>query len=327
MRLIDRYNRQITYLRVSVTDRCNLRCIYCNPKGDLVPRLRHQDVLTYEEMLRIIDVATRLGIKKVRITGGEPFVRKDIDLFIKELSNMPGIEELTITTNGILLSEHIETLTTSAIKRINVSLDTLRPDRYKEITGYDGFHKVWEGIHKAKEAGFYPIKINVVILRGINEDEIMDFARLSIKEPFHIRFIEYMPMGQEEGNIGGVPGQRIRDMLSKTGKLLEVADDSSLYPGPARYFRFEGAKGMIGFIDPITSHFCDRCNRIRLTADGHLRPCLLWPHQIDIKTPIRNNIDDESIAHIIMKAVKEKPRANTNTNIPFIKDAMYMIGG
>jgi len=324
MALIDRYNRKITYLRVSVTDRCNLRCLYCNPEG--TPRLKHHEILTYEEILRIIDIGVRLGIKKVRITGGEPFVRKDIDFFIKRLSKMPGIEELTITTNGILLSEHIDTLKNSAIKRINVSLDTLRPRRYKKITGYDGFYKVWEGIYKAKEAGLSPIKINVVILRGINDDEIMDLAMLSIKEPFHIRFIEHMPIGLLNNHSYYVPGQKIRDIINNMGKLVEVRDGSSPYPGPARYFRFEGAKGMIGFIDPISSHFCDRCNRIRLTADGHLRPCLLSPHQIDIKTPIRNKMDDNLIAHIIMKAVEKKPKSNINSNIPF-KDSMHVIGG
>lgn len=326
MGLVDRYDRKITYLRVSVTDRCNLRCLYCNPKGNLIPRLKHDEILTYEEIIRIINVAARLGIKKIRITGGEPFVRKDIDFFIKELSKISQIEELTITTNGILLSEYLDTLMSSRIKRINVSLDTLRPERYKKITGYDGFYEVWEGIYKAKKMGFYPIKINVVVLRGINEDEILDFASLSIKEPFHIRFIEYMPVGLENDGPSYVPGQKIRDILNRIGRLSRVVDNSSLYPGPAHYFRFEGAKGMVGFIDPITSHFCNTCNRIRLTADGHLRPCLLSSYEIDIKTPLRNKATDELIRQIIMKAVKQKPKSNTNIETS-LRDSMFVIGG
>ena len=323
--LLDKHKRHITYLRVSVTDRCNLRCIYCIP-NKYIPRLKHHDILTYEEMLRIIKVFVELGIRKVRITGGEPFVRKGIDFFIRELSKISKIRELVLTTNAILLKDYIEILKISKIKRINISLDTLKPERYKEITGYDGFYKVWESIYKAKEAGFSPIRINVVVLKGINDDEVFDFARLSINEPFHIRFIEYMPIGPEKTDLSYIPGNKIKNMLTnKIGKLIEIEDKTSLYPGPARYFKFEGAKGIIGFIDPISSHFCGTCDRIRLTADGHLKPCLLSPYKLDIKTSIRSGISDKELKKIIINTISHKPA--TYPSIHPIKDSMSFIGG
>jgi len=321
MRLIDRYGREITYLRVSVTDRCNLRCIYC---GEDFLRLRHEDILRYEEIIRIITLFVRLGIRKVRITGGEPLVRKNIAFFLKELSKIKGIEEITLTTNGVLLEEFIDQIRDSAIRRINISLDTLRPERYKEITGKDEFYKVWKGIYKAKEMGFDPIKINVVLLKGINEDEIMDFAELSIREPFYIRFIEYMPVCSENKDLF-VSGKDVKRIIQKRFRLVKVKEKDSPYSGPAIYYRIEGAKGRIGFIDAISSHFCKSCNRIRLTADGYLMPCLFSSKKIDIKNPMRSGAKDEELIEIILKAIKEKPICHTIGD--FIKDSMYMIGG
>ncbi len=322
MKLIDKYGRKITYLRVSVTDRCNLRCIYCRPNSFTM--LSHDQILRYEEIIEIVKVATNLGIRKVRVTGGEPFVRKDIDVFLRELKKVSKIKELSITTNGVLLLEYIELLKKLGITRINISLDTLKPDRYKEITGRDEFFKVLGGIYKAKELGFDPIKINVVVLKGINEDEIMDFVRLSIKEPFYIRFIEYMPACSNASNNYLVSGRDIRKMIKEKFELLSLSSRFSLYPGPARYYKVKGAKGVIGFIDPMTSHFCKYCNRIRLTADGHLKPCLMSPYQIDIKGPIRRGADSKEIAKIFLKAVEQKPIAHTDYSI---KGAMYLIGG
>ncbi len=320
MRLVDRYGRRITYLRVSVTDRCNLRCIYC---GTDFQRLRHEDILRYEEIIRIIDLFVRLGIRKVRITGGEPLLRKNIGFFLKELSKIDGIEELAITTNGILLEDFIDQIKEAGIRRINISLDTLRPERYREITGRDEFYKVLNGIYKAKEKGFDPIKINVVLLKGINEDEIMDFVDLSIKEPFCIRFIEYMPTFDSNRDFF-ISGRDVKRMIQERFKLIEVKEKDSLYPGPAIYYRVEGAKGKIGFIDAISSHFCSRCNRIRLTADGNLVPCLFSSKKIDIKNPMRSGAKDEDLIELILKAVKEKPSSHMGD---FIKDSMYMIGG
>ncbi len=323
--LIDNYGRKITYLRVSVTDRCNLRCIYCRPKGYSIPRLSHEEILRYEEILRLVKLAVKLGIRKIRITGGEPFVRKDIDMFIKELSKISGIEELTITTNGVLLTKYLGILRRAGIKTLNISLDTLRPDRYKIITGKDEFFKVWTAIHEAKKMGFRAIKINVVLLKGINEDEVLDFAELSIKEPFYIRFIEHMPICSGNEDFFLVSGKDVREFLKKRFELSVLSKDkSTFYPGPARYYKIKGAKGILGFIDPMTSHFCSMCNRIRLTADGHLKPCLLSSHQIDIKSPLRAGASDEDIKAFIIKAVKEKPLFHKNNNIG---RAMSTIGG
>ncbi len=326
--LIDNYYRKITYLRISITDRCNLRCIYCNPKGNYIPRLNHHDILSYEEILHIVKIFIKMGIKKIRITGGEPFVRKDIDLFIKSLSRISGIEELTITTNGTLLIDYINILKECGIKRLNISLDTLKPERYKQITGFDAFKKVWDGIFKAKELGFDPIKINMVVLNGINDDEILEFAKLTLYEPFHVRFIEYMPIGTENKFLCHVPSIDIMSQIKNIGELIEVKDKSSLYPGPAHYFKLKNAKGMIGFISPITSHFCKKCNRIRLTADGHLKPCLISSYKLDIKTPLRNDAKDNILKDIIIKAVKHKPISYLDDKI-FGKESMYMymIGG
>jgi cyclic pyranopterin phosphate synthase len=323
--LVDSYGRKITYLRVSVTDRCNLRCIYCRPVGHAIPRLSHDQILRYEEILRVVKLAATLGIKKVRITGGEPFVRKDIDVFINELSKISGIEEIAVTTNGTLLSRYLGVLKSAGVKTINVSLDTLKPDRYRAITGSDDFFKVWAAICEAKKMGFRAIKINVVLLKGINEDEIIDFALLSVKEPFYIRFIEHMPVCSRNESFFLVSGKDVRGYLKKRFEMSMLEEDKSTsYPGPARYYKLKGAKGVLGFIDPITSHFCGACNRIRLTADGHLRPCLLSSYQIDIKSYLRSGANDEDIKALIIKAVKEKPIFHKNN---VIGKAMSTIGG
>jgi len=323
--LVDSYGRKITYLRVSVTDRCNLRCIYCRPLNYFIPRLSHDQILRYEEILRIVKLAVSLGIKKVRITGGEPFVRKDIDIFIRELAKISAIEELTVTTNGVLLSGYLHSLKMAGVKTINISLDTLKPERYKIITGSEEFFKVWNAIHEAKKIGFKAIKINVVLLKGINEDEIIDFAKLSIKEPFYIRFIEHMPICSKNESFFLVSGKDVRRFLEKRFELSKVEENkSTFYPGPAVYYKIKGAKGILGFIDPMTSHFCSRCNRIRLTADGHLKPCLLSSYQIDIKSPLRAGASDEEIKSLIIKAVKEKPLFHKDS---IIGKAMSTIGG
>ncbi len=314
--LKDKYGRNITYLRVSITDRCNLRCIYC---GGELHKLDHTEILTYEEILKVISIFVGLGIRKVRITGGEPFLRKGIDFFIEKVSEIKGIEEVAITTNAILLEEHLDTLKRSRIRKINISLDSLSPEKYKKITGYDGFHKVWEAICKAEKMGFL-VKINTVVLKGINEDEAIDFAKLSLEKPFHVRFIEYMDVGRGDFFVSN---QKIKETISKIGELIPTSDESSIYPGPAVYFKFKGAKGKIGFISPVSSHFCKRCNRIRLTADGHIRPCLLHHYEVDIKNPIRKGASEEKLKKIILSAVYNKPIPEKN----FIEKPMCLIGG
>jgi cyclic pyranopterin phosphate synthase len=304
-KLIDRCNRHLNYLRVSITDRCNLNCSYCLPPG-ATPRLSHADILRYEEVLRILSVAAELGITKVRVTGGEPLVRRGVYDFLAALAALPGLEDLSLTTNGVLLRENIARITSAGIRRINISLDTLRPERYREITGRDMFAAVWEGVESAAAAGVDPIKLNVVALKGVNDDELLDLARLSFDRPFHVRFIEYMPIGRSR--LEGQPlllVPEIKKQISVLGRLNPVARDQN--DGPAQRYRFEGARGEIGFIPAISQHFCDRCNRLRLTASGQLRPCLLSDHSEDLRGPLRRGCSDDDIKAVFYKAVSHKP--------------------
>ena len=303
--LIDSCSRRLNYLRISITDRCNLRCAYCLP-GDDIPRLRHEDVLRYEEILRVARVAAGLGITKVRVTGGEPLVRKGVCDFLAELGRIPGIRDLSLTTNGLLLAENVERLKSVGVARINVSMDTLDPVRYRDITGVDAFERAWEGIRAALAHGFHPVKLNVVALRGINEDELPALARLSLDSPLHVRFIEFMPIGRSRF-AGGAPllFPEIRDRIGVVGRLVPV--EGTPLDGPAHRYRFEGALGEVGFIPAISHHFCSRCNRLRLTADGHLRPCLLSDRQEDVKGPLRAGCSDAEIAEIFFQATRHKP--------------------
>jgi len=303
--LIDPCNRRLNYLRISVTDRCNLRCAYCLPCED-VPRLPHEAVLRYEEILRIVRVGVRLGISKVRVTGGEPLVRKGVIGFLSELSRIPGVQDLSLTTNGVLLKDRLEALKSAGVSRINISLDTLKPERYRSITGIDAFHAVWEGIRAAHAMGFHPIKLNVVALNGINDDELVDLARLSLDFPFHVRFIEFMPIGHsriEKRPPLLVP--EIQTRIGVLGKLVPV--ERTEMDGPAHRYRFEGARGEIGFISAISHHFCRRCNRLRLTASGQLRPCLLSDRQEDLKGPLRRGCSDAELADVFFSATRHKP--------------------
>jgi cyclic pyranopterin phosphate synthase len=307
--LTDRYGRRLNYLRISVTDRCNLRCLYCMPREG-IKKLRHGAILTYEEILRLARIAVGLGIEKVRLTGGEPLVRQGIFEFIPKLTALPGLKDVTITTNGVYLKDNLGRLRSAGIQRINVSLDTLRPRRYEKITGYDGFEKVMQGIELARKLKFHPIKINVVVIKGLNEDEILDFAKLSIKAPYHIRFIEYMPIGVKTGvlNFRYVPNDWIKGQLSRIAELVQVSKGA--FDGPAEYFRFPGAAGQIGFISAVSQHFCHACNRLRLTATGNLRPCLLSDWEIDLKSPMRTGVSDSELAQIFLKAALNKPRSH-----------------
>jgi cyclic pyranopterin phosphate synthase len=303
--LIDACNRRLSYLRISVTDRCNLTCAYCLPSED-IPRLAHADILRYEEILRIVRVGARLGISKVRVTGGEPLVRKGVYGFLSELSRIAGIQDLSLTTNGVLLKENIMSIKSAGVTRINVSLDTLKPERYRDITGRDAFSHVWEGIRAAEALGFNPIKLNVVALSGVNDDELVDLAQLSLRFPFHVRFIEFMPIGQSR--MGARPpllAAEIQRRISVLGTLVPVPRTEM--DGPAQRYRFEGGQGEIGFIPAISHQFCSRCNRLRLTASGQLRPCLLSDRQEDLKGPLRAGCSDEDLAEIFFEATRHKP--------------------
>lgn len=302
----DKFNRDIDYLRVSVTDRCNLRCIYCMPEEG-VTLAEHDEVLTLEEITKIVRSAVTVGIKKIRITGGEALVRKGIVNLIKMIKNIPGIEEVSLTTNGILLSEMAGQLYNAGLDRVNISLDTLDTEKYARITRGGKLSKVWLGIESAIEKEFHPVKLNVVAIKGFNDHEIIDFAELTQKMPVHVRFIELMPIGAgERMSLGGfISAEEILNQIKQTYTLEPV--EEVLGAGPAKYLRIPGAQGTIGVISAISNHFCNKCNRLRLTAEGQLRPCLSSPEEIDLKTPLRQGKNEKELAEYILKAIKSKP--------------------
>ncbi len=302
--------RSINYLRISVTDRCNFRCRYCIPSTPFNV-IEHEKIARYEEIIRITRLACELGITKARITGGEPFVRKGILPFLETLCSIESLKDISITTNGALLTrEKIEKLITFGIKRLNFSLDTLNPDKFKQITCRDRFDKVWRAIMTAHELGISPVKINAVILRGLNDNEIEDISALTLTYPFHIRFIEYMPMGDSavEKKQQVLTREIIERIESKFGKLLPIK--RTLNDGPAKKYQIPNAKGIVGFITPISSHFCNDCNRLRLTSRGTLRPCLLNNYEKDIITPLRNGATDDELKKIILSALTKKPSSH-----------------
>jgi cyclic pyranopterin phosphate synthase len=313
--LIDSSHRPIRYLRISVTDRCNFRCIYCQP-AEGIKLLNREDILKYEEIISVARAAAELGITKIRLTGGEPLVRANLKELISELAKINGIDDISLTTNGMLLSQYAAELMKAGLKRVNISLDSLNSDKFEKITRTDKLGQVLEGIEVAKKVGLNPVKINVVAMRGINDDEILDFARLTLNDGWHIRFIELMPFGSEnppeEHNIGTmvqlqqfVSVQEIKDKISEIGKLEPSATITG--NGPAKYFRLPAARGTIGFISPVSEHFCFNCNRIRLTADGKLRPCLLSDKEVDLRLLLRTGAAAAQVRQKIVEAIQSKP--------------------
>jgi cyclic pyranopterin phosphate synthase len=305
--LFDPFNRRLNYLRISLTDRCNLRCVYCMPEQG-VPKLFHEDILTYEELLRLTRLSVRLGIEKIRLTGGEPLIRKNIVNLIKDLREIPAIKDISLTTNGVLLAEKVQSLWDAGIRRINISLDTLNPQNYARITRFDYFDRVWEGIQEAEQIGFSPIKINVVALQGINDDEILSFGRLSYEKPYHVRFIEFMPVGNDNG-------WNTERFLSSEETLKKLQTLGPLFPvngqgldGPAKRMAYAGARGEIGLISPISEHFCPSCNRLRLTAEGRLMVCLFSDYETDLRTPMRQGASDAELEAVIQTAIAQKPK-------------------
>ncbi|MBN1978137.1 MAG: GTP 3',8-cyclase MoaA [Anaerolineae bacterium] len=307
---LDAYNRPISYLRISVTDRCNLRCIYCMPPQGVTKR-SHAEILRYEEIETVVRAAATLGITKVRLTGGEPLVRPGIVDLVRMLARVEGIDDLAMTTNAILLNDYAKGLAQAGLRRVNISLDTLRPERFERITRCGKLEEALAGMEAARQAGLEPIKINTVVIREMNDDEVVDLARQTLEPGWHVRFIELMPIGNSmavEGNWRErvVTAREIQEQIEATLGALEPA---KVLPGggPARYYRLPGAKGTLGFITPISDHFCHQCNRLRLTADGHLRPCLLSEYEIDLRTPLREGADVEHIKTLILQAIERKP--------------------
>jgi len=302
----DSFHRPITYLRVSVTDRCNLRCRYCMPAEGVAPK-RHEDILRYEEIARIVAALVPCGITRVRLTGGEPLVRPHVSALVRMLCDLPGLEDVALTTNGQWLARFAGELRDAGLSRINVSLDSLRPDRYREITCGGHLDAVWQGLAACRERGFRPLKLNAVVIRGMNDEEIVDFARLTLTEPYDVRFIEFMPMG--EGSFWSpelvVPEAETRAAVETLGGLEPAPTPATSRGGPA--WRLPGAVGTVAFISPVSKPFCDRCNRLRLTADGRLRPCLLSDRSIDLRAVLRAGGSDDDLRRACAESAAAKP--------------------
>lgn len=304
--LTDSFSRVIDYLRISITDKCNLRCIYCMPSDGVAPA-EHTDILSYEEIIRVARIAAGLGVRKIRLTGGEPLVRKNLAFLVASLKKITGIEELSLTTNGLLLAQHATSLAHAGLDRVNVSIDSLRPERFREITRGGDLDIVLKGLHAAEHAGLVPIKINMVPVRGMNEDEILDFARITIDSDHHVRFIECMPTGSVSfwSPQKYMTTDEIKDIIETLGPLTPVRVRKN---GPSKYYRLDGARGVIGFISALTHHFCKDCNRLRLTSDGKLRPCLFSETEIDLRSALRSGAPDQEIERLLRLSIEVKPK-------------------
>ena len=318
----DALGRNINYLRISVTDRCNLRCMYCMPEQGVCKK-EHGEILTLEEIYEAVKVCSDLGISKVRITGGEPLVRKGLTKLIEKISKLPGIQELAMTTNGILLPKYAEELKSAGLNRVNISLDTMNAEKYNYITRGGDLSDAMSGITAAEKAGLQPIKINTVLIGGFNDDEIESFVNLTIDRAIDVRFIELMAIGQA-GYFAKKHFVSNTEILNRVKDLQPVeSDDPS---SPAKYYKLPGAKGKVGLINPISHAFCGNCNRIRLTADGKIKPCLHSEVEIDIKEVLKKG---DRLHDIIKHAVLQKPmehNLNCQDNKPIERD-MYRIGG
>lgn len=328
--LVDSFGRSITYLRISLTDRCNFRCVYCMPSGGL-NWMPQSEVLSNNEVVKIVRVAAALGINKVRLTGGEPLVRPGVVSLVKQIASIPGIEDIGLTTNGVLLEKMAGPLAQAGMNRVNVSLDTLNSERFRRMTRFGSFDQAWRGIMAAEQAGLLPVKLNAVIIRGVNDDELLELAKLSLSHPWHIRFIELMPIGNTQEWGEGFPASSdryisVQEMRSRLEELGLVPANTPLGSGPARTFRVPGAPGTIGFISPLGEHFCQNCNRLRLTADGKLRACLVQPGEISIRAGL---LRGQPIEELFFQAVAEKPEQhNLNAGLPAAsKRGMSQIGG
>jgi cyclic pyranopterin phosphate synthase len=300
----DQFGRRIDYLRISVTDKCNLRCTYCMPVEGL-DWIDRDEFLTYEEIASVVRQMAEVGLRRLRLTGGEPLVRRDLPDLVRLLSAIPGIEDIAVSTNAILLPQFGRELRDAGVSRVNVSLDTLNRDRFPEVARRPVrfFDATLEGLHAAERLGFSPLKINTVLMRGLNDGEIEEFAEITRERPWHIRFIELMPtVDNLHLSERFMPTDRVLERLRAIGDLRPAAGPSG--NGPATYFRFAGAPGTVGVITPLSHNYCDRCNRMRLTADGKLRTCLFGTHEVDLRTPLRGNGD---ILPAVREALAGKP--------------------
>ena len=323
----DQYGRQINYMRVSVTDRCNLRCIYCMPEEG-IKQVSHQDILTYDEIVQIVNAAAAVGITRIKLTGGEPLVRKNLAGLVEALRAVPGIEEVTVTTNGILLKEQIGKLAKAGISAVNISVDSLDPDMYASIARKDALAAVLEGMEAAVSCPGLKVKINCVPLKGLNEEEWVRLAQIARERPIDVRFIEMMPMGlgrDFQGSSQKEVLERLRETFGPEHYL-----DGNFGNGPATYVHFNGFAGKIGFISALSHKFCSECNRIRMTAEGFLKPCLQYASGEDLREMIRNGASEEELIRAINRTIYYKPACHhfeVDDSAEFEHKKMFRIGG
>jgi len=325
--LKDGYGRVHTNLRLSLTDRCNLRCVYCMPaEPEWMPQ---PEILTFEEIERLARVAVSLGIRDFRLTGGEPTARKELPELVRRLAAIPGLRDLAMTTNGILLKKLARPLREAGLQRLNISLDTLKGEKFVHIARRDGFRETWEGIEAADQAGFRPLKINMVVMKGVNDDEVVDFAEMARTRPWQIRYIEFMPLDGDNlwSRDQVVPAREILDRIHKRWPL-ELESDGPL-SDPARIYRFRDGVGDIGVIASVTEPFCSACDRIRVTPDGKLRTCLFSTWETDLKGPMRSGASDADLAELFRSSVAKKEAGHGINDPRFVKPlrAMNAIGG
>jgi cyclic pyranopterin phosphate synthase len=304
--LADAFRRPVTYLRISVTDRCNLRCVYCMPEAGL-PWIPNAEILTFEEIERVVRAAAPLGVRSLRLTGGEPLVRRELPELVARLAAIPGIEDIALSTNGLLLAGLAADLRAAGLHRVNVSLDTLRADRFAAIARRPGLDRVLAGIDAALAAGLAPLKINCVVMRGQNDDEVAAFAAFTRERAVHVRFIEVMPVTENAAmqRAAFVPASELLDRIARDGELFPAAGPGG--NGPARYYAFAGAPGTIGVISPLSHDYCETCNRVRLSADGQLKLCLFGETGIDLRTPLRLGASANELGAIFSSAMAIKP--------------------
>lgn len=326
--MVDNHGRNINYLRISITDRCNLRCRYCMPYTG-VEKLEHFSILNLEEIARLVRIAAQAGIRKVRLTGGEPLVRRNVAQLIRYIRDIEEIDDISLTTNGTLFGSMAEELKDAGLDRINFSLDSMVADKFQYITRVGRLDTVMSAIDKALRLELHPVKINTVLIRGFNDDEILDFAAMAYERPLHVRFIEFMPIGDlqfwDRGNI--ISSQETKDIISGRYRLLDAKKIKG--SGPARYFNLEGGQGSIGFISPMSNHFCSACNRIRMTAEGKLRGCLYDKREVDLKQAMENGASDEQLRQMFLETISSKPDKHHMNNGwgADNRRKMYQIGG
>lgn len=326
--LIDRSGRTVNYLRVSITDQCNLRCTYCIPPGKMAPKADGER-LSRDEILALVGLFVDQGITRVRITGGEPLIRSDVVDIVRGVAAMPGVEEVALSTNGVLLERHIDALADAGLTRVNVSLDSLQPGKVACIAGADTLERIWAGLDAAEARGLGPVKINTVLLRGTNDDEILDFARLTLERPWHVRFIELMPTPWNRDTFAEtyLPATEVHDLIQRELGLAP-AGHAALGGGPAVYYRIiPDAQGLVGLITPMCESFCERCNRVRLTATGHIRPCLFGAESVDLGGALRAGAGQTELIEMVRGVLGVKPAGHDLWNDSGALSSLVQIGG